>query len=59
MEIIFLEENDLLDCYKYEILVLMGRRKGVGIIVDVCCNLIGLEGESGLCLLRDLSEVCF
>lgn len=49
MEIIFLVDNDLLDCYKYEILVLIGMKKEVGIIVDVFCNLIGFDVESGLC----------
>ena len=39
--------------------MLTGRRKGAGTTADVCCNLIGLEGESGPRPLRDLSEARF
>lgn len=40
-------------------MVLTGRRKGAGTTADVCCNLIGMEGESGPRPLRDLSEERF
>lgn len=39
--------------------MLTGRRKGAGTTADVCCNLIGLEGESGPRPLRDPSQVRF
>lgn len=39
--------------------MLTGRRKGAGTTADVCCDLIGLEGESGPRPLRDPSQVRF
>lgn len=54
-----MEENDPSHRYKYEILVLTGMRKGAGTTADVCCDLIGLEGESGPRPLRDPSQVRF
>ena len=54
-----MEENDPSDRYKYEVLVLTGRSKGAGTTADVCCDLIGLEGESGPRPLRDPSQVRF
>ena len=54
-----MEENDPSDRYKYELLVLTGSRKGAGTTAGVCCDLIGLEGESGPRPLRDPGQVRF
>ena len=45
--------------YKYEILVLTGMRKDAGTTADVCCDLVGLDGDSGLRLLRDPNMLRF
>ena len=39
--------------------MLTGRRKGAGTTADVCCDIIGLDGESGPRRLRDPCQVRF
>lgn len=52
-ETVQLEDNDPSHRYKYEVLVLTGMRKGAGTTADVCCVLLGLDGETGPRPLRD------
>lgn len=54
-----MEDNGASDRYKYEILVLTGMRKGAGTTAEVCCNLVGLEAESGPRPLKDPGQARF
>ena len=54
-----MEDNEPSDRYKYEILVSTGMSKEAGTTADVCCDLIGLDGESGPRLLKDPIQIRF